>query len=315
MNRVEVQDRLITRLRETVRTLIVDEVYDANSLDLTLIHAVAASGADVTIIGDPWQALYGFRGARPDMVPKLIADIEMITLPLSQSFRWRSEEQKNLADKLRAGYGLTLPEASAEAGFDVVLASVWDDLWTAGERVLPLAWGSPKGNFVEAATTLLLNQATRDLLNLEAIFLPDALATLGITDKTSIGRLEAPFAQLLDALGRATTMSDFDDGYHSLIAAIRQESGRDFPARAHRNYTNRLRQLARRLSAGNGSIPGMTVHQAKGREWDRVGIRLSERERAILSGGLDPSTEDHRPLYVACTRARYKTAELRAAIR
>jgi DNA helicase-2/ATP-dependent DNA helicase PcrA len=59
----------------------------------------------------------------------------------------------------------------------------------------------------------------------------------------------------------------------------------------------------------------MTVHQAKGREWDRVGIRITDRERAILAAGLDSSAEAHRPLYVACTRARYQTAELLPATR
>jgi DNA helicase-2/ATP-dependent DNA helicase PcrA len=47
----------------------------------------------------------------------------------------------------------------------------------------------------------------------------------------------------------------------------------------------------------------MTIHQAKGREWNHVGVRLSAGEIAILAGGLDPATESHRALYVALTRA------------
>jgi len=311
--RPEVQERVTNRLSQTIRALIVDEVYDANALDLSLIRAVADTGADVTIIGDPWQALYGFRGAKPDEVPALIASIGMTTLPLSQSFRWRSEEQRALAGDLRAGHGVTLPQASADAGFDVVLAGLWETLWTAGDMVLPLAWGSARGNLVEAATTLLLNQVTRDLLGIEATFLPDALATLGITDRTAVDRLEAPFAALLGTLTGATSKKHFDDLYYSLIAAIDRESGRDFPPKSHANYTSRLQRLAQRLSVDGVCIPAMTVHQAKGRQWDRVGVRLTDSERATLAVGLHPAVESHRLLYVACTRARCWTADVLAA--
>lgn len=313
LRRPEVQTRVTNRLSQTIRALIVDEVYDANALDLALIRAVADTGADVTIIGDPWQALYGFRGAKPDKVPTLIANTGMTTLPLSRSFRWRSEEQRALAEDLRAGHGLTLPQAGADAGFDVVLAGLWEALWTAGDMVLPLAWGSARGNLVEAATTLLLNQVTRDLLGVEATFLPDALATLGITDRTAVDRLETPFADLLGLLSGPTSKKHFDEVYYSLIAAIGRESGRDFPPKSHANYTSRLQRLAQRLSADGVCTPGMTVHQAKGREWDRVGVRITDSERVILAVGLHPADEAHRPLYVACTRARYWTADVLAA--
>jgi UvrD/REP helicase N-terminal domain len=52
----------------TARALVVDEVFDANRLDLAIVELAMESGLEVTIIGDPWQALYGFRGARPEDV-------------------------------------------------------------------------------------------------------------------------------------------------------------------------------------------------------------------------------------------------------
>ena len=50
---------------------------------------------------------------------------------------------------------------------------------------------------------------------------------------------------------------------------------------------------------------GMTIHQAKGREWNHVGIRLDEGEVGLLAAGLDQSVEAGRRLYVALTRARH----------
>ena len=54
----------------------------------------------------------------------------------------------------------------------------------------------------------------------------------------------------------------------------------------------------------------MTIHHAKGREWDNVGVRLSATEVAHLAAGLDPEVETSRALYVALTRARYGVTAL-----
>jgi DNA helicase-2/ATP-dependent DNA helicase PcrA len=60
-------------------------------------------------------------------------------------------------------------------------------------------------------------------------------------------------------------------------------------------------------------VPGLTTHQAKGGEWEVVGVRLADSERAALAGGLSVDDDMHRKLYVACTRARGRTVEVRPA--
>ncbi|WP_344326198.1 UvrD-helicase domain-containing protein [Streptomyces macrosporus] len=57
------RDVLRLHLTQTVRVLVIDEIFDANALDLSLVRLAADAGLDVTVVGDPWQALYGFRGA------------------------------------------------------------------------------------------------------------------------------------------------------------------------------------------------------------------------------------------------------------
>ena len=54
----------------------------------------------------------------------------------------------------------------------------------------------------------------------------------------------------------------------------------------------------------------MTIHQAKGQEWDHVGVRLTPGEIGRLTRGLDPDVEADRALYVALTRARYGITHL-----
>ena len=57
-------------------------------------------------------------------------------------------------------------------------------------------------------------------------------------------------------------------------------------------------------------VPGLTTHQAKGGEWEAVGVRLTPEERNTLARGLEVGRDTDRKLYVACTRARLLTVEV-----
>ena len=50
-------------------------------------------------------------------------------------------------------------------------------------------------------------------------------------------------------------------------------------------------------------VCGMTVHQAKGKEWHAVGVRLRQGQTERLASGLSEDNADDRVLYVALTRA------------
>jgi DNA helicase-2/ATP-dependent DNA helicase PcrA len=299
-------------IAQSVRSLIVDEVFDANSLDIEVIKLVLATGVDVTLIGDPWQALYGFRGARPDLVPGLLSTANVSTLKLTKSFRWRTDEQAALADDLRGGRPVTLQtiveEGIFSTGVDVVLAALWDDLWSAGRSVLPIAWGSAKGNIVESATTLLLNQVISILFGMKATYLADALSTLRI-DEAELPSLEPGLTGVLELVDAANDRAQWNGAYDALVGVVSRVSHVGFP-NAHANYTKRLKLLQPRLRAEGRVIPGMTIHQAKGREWDVVACRLSDTELMHLANGLSTANEKHRQLYVACTRARDLTLQL-----
>jgi DNA helicase-2/ATP-dependent DNA helicase PcrA len=83
LDRPTIADAIAQRLRDTIRGMIVDEVFDANPLDLRLVEITCEQGIETSIIGDPWQALYRFRGARPEHVP-VGASAAPATLPVTQ---------------------------------------------------------------------------------------------------------------------------------------------------------------------------------------------------------------------------------------
>lgn len=297
---------LAERLRQMARAIIVDEVFDANPLDLRLIELAASQGLSVTIVGDPWQALYTFRGAGPHLVPRLVDRLAFTMVPLSNSFRFQSAEMVCIAHRLRRRAPVSLGTSPPE-GVDVVLASKWKSLWLSNIRVLPLSFGTPNGA-PAAAAILLLNHVTTLLLGQEAVYVEDALFTLGLT-RQQLSTIDPTLGELLEALvnkGEAQARQAF----LTLRAKIEEHSAAKFP-RIHASHVERLKWLAGRLSAASGPlVPALTIHQAKGREWDRVGIVLTNAELEALSNGLDPSRESHRLLYVGLTRARLAALRL-----
>jgi len=304
-------DRVSSRLASTTRALIVDEVFDANDLDIAVIELAINAGVAVTLVGDPWQALYVFRGARPEAVPKLLHRTSAHILPLTHSFRWRDKDQRELAGRLRDGAAVTLPvdeHGGAAFDVDVVLGLFWKPLWEIGEHVLPLAFHGFKGGIEEAAATLLLNHTTRNIFSEDATYLREALTALAIEDPDVPRQLEPDLEGVLELLptpGKPGLRAAYD----RLVKVMGTVSPRGMRP-AHPAHTRRLAAVAKRVLYPGRPVPGLTTHQAKGREWDIVGVRLTPSERAALAGGLTVHEDSHRMLYVACTRARCTTVEL-----
>jgi len=119
---------LTAALLARFRAVIVDEVYDANAQDLDLLALLCEAGLPVTLIGDRWQAGYGFRGARPDLVPDVLEEHGFVEHEVTRSFRYATDELEASMAAPRTGAALTLPSGEA-AQCDVVLATGWDSLW------------------------------------------------------------------------------------------------------------------------------------------------------------------------------------------
>lgn len=304
----EIAERVRTRLGETTRALIVDEVFDADDLDIKVIDLAMQAHVSVTLVGDPWQALYAFRGARPDAIPALLKRTKTRTFALTESFRWRSLPQRQLAEKLRAGHGIDIESVGHDIGaseVDVVLALTWKQLWKASDEILPLAFQGFKGGAEEAAATLLLNHMTTTILGQPATYLRDSLLALAITEPKTVDQLHDDLQRVLDLL--AEKNADVGVAYTELTKTIGTVSPRTFRGANH-HHTRRLKNIAARLDRGSRPILGLTTHQAKGGEWNTVVVAVSDSERTRLQTGLSHTDDADRKLYVACTRARYRTA-------
>lgn len=296
-------------LDATFRHVVVDEIYDADPLDIAICRAIASTRSSLTIVGDPWQALYDWRGATPEKVQTQLLD-KCAFRPYEQlrSFRFETNQTAVLAGALRAGVGVTVAPVASTA-VDVALGRYWTTLWTVGDNVLPLAFRAV-GNRVDAALNLLLDEVTRAKLGRKSFNRQTALLYLGMDEEGVEDILREHFRPVLAALVNGLPPAQ-------ALEMVRDAAGLVSPkARPSRLQPKKealrvadLERLRLRLNRSD-LIPGLTVHQAKGCEWARVGVALSPTREATLAAGLSSDEPEHCVLYVALTRARFACGSL-----
>lgn len=290
-------------LRATTKAVIVDEVFDGNALDLEIVKLAAEAGIPTTVVGDPWQALYEFRGAEPNLVPGFIAALGFETFPVTESFRFATDEMKTLAEQLRGGQPVALTRGTPTDS-EVVLASWWRHLWEVSDDVLPLAFGQIQ-NRTDAALALLLEPIAAGHFGPIARASPEAAVALNLTPEQLRTDVAAAVMPVLDRIASGTT-ADAVAGLRLLRASFRDLGGCNIPSLASDNEAERVASLvalSKRLSKTR-LVPGLSVHQAKGREWRAVVVYLRPGQHDRLATGLDIQRAGDREIYVALTRAR-----------
>jgi DNA helicase-2/ATP-dependent DNA helicase PcrA len=81
-----------TRLAERWSSISVDEYQDVNDVQAGLLRLLSPTGAELCAIGDPKQAIYGFRGAEPGHFDRFADNFEGVTtVTLGTSYRLTDE--------------------------------------------------------------------------------------------------------------------------------------------------------------------------------------------------------------------------------
>lgn len=65
---------ILASWQEKYRYILVDEFQDINPIQYQIVRYIAASEENLFIVGDDDQSIYGFRGARPDIMKQFIKD-------------------------------------------------------------------------------------------------------------------------------------------------------------------------------------------------------------------------------------------------
>lgn len=67
--------------------IFVDEAQDTNAVQRALLHKMLAPDGRLIAVGDPYQSIYGFRGADASAMSLLQSEFSMLELPLSICYR------------------------------------------------------------------------------------------------------------------------------------------------------------------------------------------------------------------------------------
>lgn len=284
-------------LRRAFCHLIVDEAFDMNGLDAGVVSLAIEAGVGVTMVGDPWQSLYEFRGASSEEVWSLLRRHKHRAIEMPGERRYQTSEMRELALQLFRGEQFQVREATADHSFDVVLAHDWNALWST--TLLPvLPAGKPtrldRGP-LSTAFVLLLDRVVFEIFGLQATGASEAARLLGVTETAR--HLRAAILALRSPTATA------DEVWSALRSSFEPEDATwARPGKIAKDAMVRLKVLC-----SSPTLPtlGLSVHQAKGLEWDRVlfldGELTTDRSKANV---LEENQESHRNVYVALTRAR-----------
>ena len=330
-------------VRARKRWISVDEYQDTNPLQQRLLELWAADSADVCVVGDVDQSIYGFTGATPEFLTSFASrHAGARVIELSENYR-STPEVLTLANRLLAADGrskrldATCPSGPAptfarHASADSELAAIARRITelaaagTAPAEIAILVRVNAQVEPVEAALTRAgIPYQVRGLRFYDR---PDVRAAIDAVRRAhpeAVGpELEVAVRGLwattlgIDLAGPADGRDSTADGDETREHAAALGTLADIlgsmvrgPEGGAIGATDFLAELARRAATEReGSADGvnlLTYHRAKGLEWDAVFLpMLEEGSLPIRQSVDDPAAleEERRLLYVGLTRAR-----------
>ena len=303
--------RLAESVRFQFRHISVDEAQDMNPLQYAFLKTLLPASADVFLVGDPNQAIYGFNGADKDLfdsLPGMPGGATVVSLP--SNYRCTPEIVAMAVNTLAKDNQVAEAVSRRPSGTVVQLERCADE--TAERALITKAVMRAKGNQRAWSDIAVLVR-----VNALADAIREDLAALGIPIRSSRrggawGRAVAAATALTGRESLGTWAADIlDTGEYTADDAdfVVAKLVRDF-LDANRSGSVDGRAFGSWLvtSADITETEGvevLTFHAAKGREWSMVIVAGMEK-------GLLPhrsartamaKSEEARLAYVALTRA------------
>ncbi len=282
----------------TYNYIICDEIQDFSPLQREMIVCMCGEETRFVGVGDPHQAIYGFRGAT---AAGFLAFVELFSckvFPLSVSFR----SDRDIITQAQT----LVPHIQAREDAD--------------RGVLCLAYGAWNSEEIETGDVILC----RNNKPLVSIFY--SLVTQGIPAKIlgkDIGKVlisrvkkfpkgltQSKFLAFCNAWGQDEYNKASAKNQGAKAAAVLEQAGifRTIAENLAGDYSIQERVISQLSSMFSDDIAPVTlssIHKAKGNEWNRVWLldpHLIPSKYAIKSGHTE---QEYNLLYVAYTRAKH----------
>lgn len=298
-------------LRDVWDYVIVDEAQDTNPVQLAVLDRLMANGKTRLIfVGDPQQAIYGWRGAGVDAFSTMAERYGAQIFDLTTTWRCPRrvvEEAQRIVPKIRCADNAHEGEVLSLAPGDFDATKV-----AAGNAILcrnnaPLLRAALACLQASVPCVLLGRDMSKAIVfQTGAAFdkypgaLSDAGAFYALRGKYEADLHDRPFAlaQALEEVELAQIMHGF------LVARGDEIGGREEMVDAIERVCDRL--LCDELRSDRLVLS--TIHRSKGLEWDTVYLIAPEKlpSKAARKMGGWHLTQEHNLLYVAITRAKQR---------
>lgn len=302
------------RARWQPKYMIVDEAQDTDDLQWRMMQLMTEKHGNITVVGDPNQAIYGFRGAKPDN----ITNFEQ-WFPAGKKFylglNYRSTQ--NIVDFVRENAPEDTPKelldrmkaARNVKGAPISLKMYWSDDAEA-ESALALAQKDPLNSIILARTNRMVGLLERlcnrysiryHLMGKSGFWKQNEIrkAVEALKDYPTMST-EVAFNLTLPHLESKYAVEDRTERDNDALENLKviRLIGKDFRmAKDFCVYANKM--MHRRNDPKGVSIS--TVHQSKGGEWRNVYV-IGANAKGFPHTKGDP-TEEKRIYFVAISRA------------
>ena len=311
---VQLLENAQIRTRWSPRYLIVDEAQDTDNCQWRMMQLMAAKHGNITVVGDPNQCIYGFRGAEPDNITNFdqwfpegrrhylglnyrstqtIVDFVRDNAPAGTP--------KELLDRMRA--------ARVDRGAPICLKMYWTDDAEA-ESALALAQRDPLNSIILARTNRAVGLLERLCARYNVRYhlmgktgfwkqgeIRKAIETLKLYSTLSVAAALSVTLPTLKAKYEVDDRTERDNDAIENLNTL-ELIGKDFQmAKDFVVYANK--RMHRRNDPKGVSIS--TVHQAKGGEWKNVYV-IGANAKGFPHLKGDPE-EERRIYFVAISRA------------
>lgn len=275
--------------------VFIDEAQDTNGVQRTILKKLLKPAGRLIAVGDPYQAIYGFRGADSTAMDMIVSDFGSKVLPLSISYRCAksiiTEANKHMPD-------IEAFDKSPE-GLVERIDNYDQDTFSTEDAILcrntaPLI--SMAYSFI--ARSIPANVLGRDI--------GKGLITFIKSFKTSsIRDLESKMSDWLETQrvkaeqdGEEAKMESSLDKYESVSIFIKQVVGDSVV-----NLIAKIEDLFSDESE-SGAITLCTIHKSKGLEWNTVFILDEHRFFPKWARKDWMQVQERNIVYVAITRAK-----------
>ena len=306
---METDDAWAAAVRWRFRHLFVDEAQDLNPLQHRLLEALLGNRADLCLVGDPRQAIYGWNGADPTVLGRVEQHFPGVTIVRLDANHRCSPQVVRAGTAVLTAAGQD--DASSSTRPDgppvevVVLPSAEAEAAEVAARVRALLHHRPGADLAVLART-----------NEQVKVLQAALAAAGVPTERSAGR--SPLEVCLRAAYRCTSRealatwadTQFGEG-DDLARRVAEEvdryltSGEPGGFRAWVEARTPFDDLE--PDHRGEAVALLTFHAAKGREWWGVFVTGVEEGLVPHASAVSPAqqAEEARLAYVAVTRAAH----------